>query len=239
MRLHSPTMSNKESRNNGKVMIPEPTVRRLPWYLAHVRMLASQGIAHVSSTQIASVINVDSSQIAKDLSFLNIKGKTRIGYDVSQLKTELEAFLGFTGMHRAVMVGTGSLGSALMQDRGLMQYGLHIVAGFDVDDAVVGTSIAGTPVYHLSQLPQLQQQLDVSIAVLAVPAEQAQRAADDIIAAGVKAIWNFTPFRIKAPAHIVIQNTSIYAHLALIYNRLGQSQKARPVRVNKNATPTD
>ena len=113
-----------------KGLLPEPTLRRLPWYLAYVNMLRSQNIEHVSSTQISKEINVDASQIAKDLSFLNIKGKTRIGYQVENLATELSNFLGFHEVHSAFMIGVGSLGSALIQDSGLMQYGLRIVCLF-------------------------------------------------------------------------------------------------------------
>ncbi len=213
-----------EVKNTGRVVLPEPTLRRLPWYLAYVRMLDNQHIEYVSSTQIAKEINVDASQIAKDLSFLNIKGKTRIGYEVHSLVRELVDFLGFKRKHNAFMIGAGSLGAALMQDVGLSQYGLNIVAGFDINPELVGTSICGIPVYGLGELHRCQQQLNVSIAVLAVPVEHAQEAANTAIESGLKAIWNFTPYRIKAPSDIVIQNTSIYSHLALMYYRMEEKK---------------
>ena len=122
------------------IQLPEPTLRRLPWYLAYVNMLRTQNVEYVSSTQISRQINVDASQIAKDLSFLNIKGKTRIGYQVENLAVTLSNFLGFHNDHTAFIIGTGSLGSALIQDSGLMQYGLHIVAGFDVNPDIAKTS---------------------------------------------------------------------------------------------------
>lgn len=209
-----------DDKNITKLILPEPTLRRLPWYLAYVNLLHSQNVEYVSSTQISNEINVDASQIAKDLSFINIKGKTRIGYEVSQLVSELADFLGFTSEHRAFMIGVGSLGGALMQDSGLSQYGLNIVAGFDVNPQLIGTSICGVPVFSMDELAARQKEFATEIAVLAVPVEHAQDATDKIIAGGMKAIWNFTPFRIKAGDDIVIQNTSIYAHLALIYNRM-------------------
>ncbi len=211
-----------ELRNIPKVILPEPTLRRLPWYLAYVQLLDRRHIEFVSSTQIAKEIGVDASQIAKDLSFLNIKGKTRIGYEVRTLVHELVDFLGFKRKHTAFMVGVGSLGAALVQDRGLAQYGLNIVAGFDIDKDLTGKSIGGVPVYDISELAKRQKEYGVNIAVMAVPVEHAQEAADMIISSGLKAIWNFTPYRIKAPASIVIQNTSIYAHLALMYNRIDE-----------------
>lgn len=215
----------KMTKNNeNRAILPEPTIRRLPWYLSYVRMLDNLHVEYVSSTQISKELNVQSSQIAKDLSFLNIRGKTRIGYEVHSLVEELEDFLGFNGSHDAVVIGTGSLGTALMQDRGLEHYGLNIVAGFDVRHEVIGHDIGGLPVYDISELDSWQREHGVSIAILTVPVEHAQETADLAIASGMKALWNFTPYRIKAPDDVVIANTSIYAHLAIIYNRMHGNQ---------------
>ena len=160
--------------------VPEPTLRRLPWYLAFVKLMKGKGEAFISSTQIAKEINVDPSQVAKDLSFVNISGKTRVGYDINALVDVLEDFLGFTSQHKAFLFGVGSLGASLLHDTGLSQYGLEIT----------------------------------------VPVEKAQEVTDRIIEGGIKALWNFTPFRIRVPEHIVVQNTSMYAHLAVMFNRL-------------------
>ena len=208
------------AKNENQIILPEPTIRRLPWYLSYVRMLDNLHVEYVSSTQISKELNVQSSQIAKDLSFLNIRGKTRIGYEVHSLVEELEGFLGFNRQHDAVVIGTGSLGTALMQDRGLENYGLNIVAGFDVRSEVIGHRVGGLPVYDISELAAWQREHRVSIAILTVPVERAQEAAVLAIASGMTALWNFTPYRIKAPSHVVIANTSIYAHLAIIYNRM-------------------
>lgn len=202
-------------------MVPEPTLRRLPWYLAYVSLLRAENVEYVSSTQISKVLNVDPSNIAKDLSFLSIKGKTRIGYEVALLERELEDFLGFKKGHNAVMIGVGSLGAALIQDSGLSHYGLNIVAGFDINPEIVGTTICDVPIFDISELTARRSELNAEIGIVAVPVDKAQQVADIMIAAGIKALWNFTPFRIKAPDDVVIQNTSIYAHLAVMYNRLG------------------
>jgi redox-sensing transcriptional repressor len=186
-------------------------------------MLENLHVEYVSSTQISKELNVQSSQIAKDLSFLNIRGKTRIGYEVRSLVTELEDFLGFNQHHDAVVIGTGSLGTALMQDHGLEHYGLNIVAGFDVRDEVIGKQLGGIPVFSISELESWQTSHRIPIAILTVPVERAQEVADLAIASGVTALWNFTPYRIKVPRNIVLQNTSIYADLALMYNRMEQN----------------
>ena len=200
--------------------VPEPTLRRLPWYLAYAKLVLKNGEMYLSSTQIAKNIAVDASMVAKDLSYVNISGRTRVGYDVKQLVDVLEEFLGFTNTHKAFLFGVGSLGGALMHDNGLEQFGLQIVAGFDVKYQLAGTSINHVPIHHIDRFLELQRQTGVNIGVLTVPVEKAQEVAEQMIAGGIKAIWTFTPYRIRVPEHIIVQNTSIYAHLAVMFNRL-------------------
>lgn len=215
-------MSNEEDKQDWNV--PEPTLRRLPWYLAFVKLLKQRGENFVSSTQIAKEISVDSSKVAKDLSFVNITGKTRVGYEIDTLVEVLEDFLGFTTSHRAFLFGVGSLGAALLQDTGLNQYGLEVVAGFDVREELAGKVINGIPVFHLRDFPQKQKEFGATIGIITVPVDKAQEVTDHIIAGGIRALWNFTPFRIRVPEDVVVQNTSMYAHLAVMFNRLNSIQ---------------
>ncbi|MCM1522269.1 MAG: redox-sensing transcriptional repressor Rex [Muribaculaceae bacterium] len=208
--------------NEKRPSVPEPAIGRLPWYLACVSKMRADGVEYASSTAISQQLNVDASQIAKDLSYLNIKGKTRIGYDVAQLEEGLNDFLGFHRRHKAVMMGVGSLGRALITDSGLSRYGLEIVAGFDIDPAVTGKEIENVPVYDIGRLEELREELGAGIAIIAVPAPAAAEVARLCIGAGIKALWNFTPFHIKAEPDVIIQNTSIYAHLAVMYNRMNE-----------------
>lgn len=203
--------------------IPEPALRRLPWYLAYIKLLKKKGQTHVSSTQIAKKINVSSTQIAKDLSYVNVSGKTRVGYELGVLIEVLENFLGFTSQHRAVVLGVGSLGAALLSDSGLEQYGLKIFAGFDIDENIVGTTINNIPVFDVSEFEMRKKDLNADIGILTVPPDIAQETADFLIQNGIAAIWNFTPFRIRVPENIVLQNTSLYAHLAVMFNRLSMN----------------
>lgn len=211
---------NRNMNEHSGIILPEPTLRRLPWYLAYVEILKTRGIEFVSSTQISRALSVDASQIAKDLSFLSLKGKTRIGYEVDALVESLASFLGFRMSHKAYVFGAGSLGRALMQDSGLTKYGLEIVAGFDVDPNKCGSDVAGVPIHHMDEIEDVMERNPATIAILTVPVECAQETADIAIGSGIKAIWNFTPYRVKVAEGIVMANTSIYAHLALIFNRL-------------------
>jgi len=200
--------------------IPEPTLRRLPWYLAYLKLEAGKGTEFISSTQISKAINVSASQIAKDLSLVNVAGKTRVGYDVKKLADVLEGFLGFKSVHRAFIFGVGSLGAALLQDSGLSQFGVEIRAGFDVSPEIVGKEVNGLKVYHIDDFAKMQSEMNVAIGILTVPVDKAQKVAELMVEGGIKAVWNFTPFRIRMPQNIVVQNTSIYAHLAVMFNRL-------------------
>lgn len=217
-----PVVNTKSQATNSlRELLPEPAVQRLPWYLAYVSQLRSLGVEQVSSTQISKYLNVDASQIAKDLSYLNIRGKTRIGYDVAQLEATLNDFLCFHKPHRAVIFGVGSLGAALISDVGLERYGLEIVAGFDIDSR---QRIGDTPVYGISEVDERVAQLKAEIGILTVPHNVAQQVADLAVAAGIKALWNFTPHRLQRRPGVVIQDTSIYSHLAVMYNRLEQQR---------------
>ncbi len=200
--------------------IPEPALRRLPWYLSYVKLLKSQGESIVSSTQIAKKIDVSASQIAKDLSYVDINGKTRVGYEIDELINVLETFLGFTNSHKAVVFGVGSLGAALLSDSGLEQYGLKIIAGFDVKESIVNKRIHHIPVFHSNEFIERNKTIKAEVGVLTVPPGYAQEVSEYMIRGGVKGIWNFTPFRIRVPEGIVLQNTSLYAHLAVMFNRL-------------------
>ncbi|MDR0371782.1 MAG: redox-sensing transcriptional repressor Rex [Prevotellaceae bacterium] len=205
-----------------KFNVPEPTLRRLPWYLAYAQLIQREGEQYLSSTQIAKNLSVDASRVAKDLSYVKISGRTRVGYEVNELVRVLNAFLGFSNRHKAFLFGVGNLGGALMHDNGLAQFGLEIIAGFDAKYELTGTSINHIPIHHIHRFAELQKQMNVSVGILTVPVERAQGVADMLVEGGIKAVWNFTPFRIRVSEDVVVQNTSIYANLAVMFNRLNE-----------------
>ena len=136
--------SKDEKKRNG--IIPEPTLRRLPWYLSFVKLLQTEGHKYVSSPRIASGVGVDAALVAKDLSYVELQGRTRVGYETEALINYLEEFLGFTKRHQAFLIGVGSLGSGLLSDKGLRQFGREVTAGFDVAEDIRGTEVSGIPV---------------------------------------------------------------------------------------------
>lgn len=201
--------------------VPEPALRRMPCYLAYLKLEHRRGSQYVSSTLIARDNGVDPTQVTKDLSYTGITGKTRVGYEVEPLINALEDFLGFKVMDKAYLFGAGSLGTALLYDHGLVQYGLKITEAFDVDEKVIGNQVNDVIVHHVDEFKQKNNK-SVKIGILTVPAENAQDVAEMMIENGIRAIWNFTPVRISVPDHVVVQNTSLYAHLAVMFNRLNE-----------------
>jgi len=200
-------------------LVPEPTLRRMPCYLTYLKLAQQNGAKIVSSTQIGHDMGVDPTQVTKDLSYTCIVGKTRVGYEVEPLIEALETFLRFNTMDSGYLFGAGSLGTALLLDHGLTQFGFQIEAAFDVNPDKIGLNIGGTKIYHIDDFSRVKKN-EVKIGILTVPVEHAQEVADIMVANGIEAIWNFTSVRIKVPETIFVQNTSIYAHLAVIFNRL-------------------
>ncbi len=212
-------MSKIKPTDRKSVIVPEPALRRMPCYLAYLKLASRDGKEFISSTHIARDMGVDPTQVTKDLSYTSIIGKTRVGYEVEPLIDELENFLRFNTIDEGYLFGAGSLGTALLHDHGLHQYGFRIVAAFDVNPDVVGKNIGGVPIHHIDDFERVKQD-NVRIGILTVPVEYAQGVTELMVAGGIKAVWNFTPVRIKVPDDIVVQNTSLYAHLAVMFNRL-------------------
>ena len=151
---------------NKSKIVPVPVLRRMPTYLSFVKTLQKQGEKHVSSTRIAEYMGIDATQVTKDLSHTAISGKTRVGYEVDSFVEVLERFLGFNEVSNAFLVGAGSLGSALLQDKGLRNFGLNILKAFDVDPAKVGTRVNDVEILHLDRFRGMPAACDVAIGVV-------------------------------------------------------------------------
>ncbi|HMM12659.1 MAG TPA: redox-sensing transcriptional repressor Rex [Bacteroidales bacterium] len=204
--------------------VPEPTVRRMPGYLNLLREMLRREEQFVTAPAIAKLLHLDATQVVKDLSYTGISGKPRVGYLVTELVVALEDFLGYNRTHEAFLVGAGYLGSALIQYQGFRESGLKIVAAFDIDKRKVGTELAGVPVFHLDKFRDLASRLHITIGILTTPASAAQPIADLMVGWGIRAIWNFAPIPLIVPEHVIVQDTHIYANLAVILNKLKQAQ---------------
>ncbi len=193
-----------------------PSIRRLPTYLRVLRQFEEAGRDIVSSNHIAAVLRLDPVQVRKDLAITGIIGKPKVGYFVPTLIKAIEEFLGWDNSCEAFLVGAGNLGSALLGYAGFKDHGLNIVAAFDADPAKVGTEIADKFVLPLEKLANLAKRMHITTGIITVPESTAQRIADMMVAAGITAIWNFSPVRIDVPESVVVQNEDLAGGLAVL-----------------------
>lgn len=213
-------MAIHDNNNHTAGHVPMPTLRRLPGYLNYFKSLKINNVEYVSSSRIASVFKMDATLVTKDLSYTGIKGRTKVGYYVDQLVERISSFLDFDACEKAFLFGVGNLGRALINYEGLNQYGMQIIAGFDVDPKLVNTNISGVKIHLLDTFRDLSQTTDARIAIITTPGSSAQEIADLVVAWGIRAIWNFTPQSIKVPEYVIVENTSVYADLAVLLHRL-------------------
>lgn len=171
--------------------------------------MQDEGKDVVSSPQIAELLNIDDSQVRKDMKLLGKTGKTKVGYNVAEMKQLIEKALGFSKTKDAFVVGAGNLGLAIAKYEDFKYYGFNIIAMFDNDPLKINLTYNEKQVYHISKLPDLAKEKGVEIAVLTVPRKFAQETADILVEAGIKYIWNFTPTVLKIPNNIHVWNENL------------------------------
>ncbi len=205
--------------------ISKSTLKRLPVYLAYLKSLPEDGPVHISATALAAALGMGEVQVRKDLALVSSGGRPKIGYLRESLAQDIERYLGYGNNKDAVLVGAGKLGRALLGYSGFAEYGLNIVAAFDSDDALIGTSKSGKPIMHLSRLESFCRMHNIRIGIITVPAEHAQAVCDQLIANGILAIWNFAPKHLDVPENILVQSENMAASLALLSKHLCEMEK--------------
>ena len=205
-----------------KIKIPAvPSIRRLPSYLHIIRQAQAENNPYLSGTVIAEELHLEPIQVRKDLAITGIIGKPKKGYPVAELIAAIEHFLRWDTLQKAVLIGAGNLGTALTGYQGFKDHGLEICAAFDIDKRKVGKQIHGIPIFAMNELGQQIKALQPALAILTAPSPSAQEIADQLIEAGIDAIWNFTNVKIKVPDHVLVQQedlTSGYALLGVMMN---------------------
>ena len=202
--------------------ISKATLKRLPTYLSYLKSMPADAPANISATALAAGLNMGEVQVRKDLALVSSGGRPKIGYNRERLIADIESFLGYGDTNDAVLIGAGKLGRALLGYSGFAEYGLNIVAAFDSNDAIIGTSKSGKPIMHLSRLAETCRRFKVKIGIITVPAEHAQAVCDLLIENGIMAIWNFAPKYLTVPDNILVQNENMAASLALLSKHLNE-----------------
>jgi redox-sensing transcriptional repressor len=196
--------------------VPEPTLARLSRYLRCLRGLAEQGIKTVSSAQMEAKLGVLSAQIRKDLSYFGEFGKPGIGYEVQHLLDRLTEIMQLDREQRAVIVGAGNLGSALVGYSGFASSAFRIVGIFDSNFSKIGRMLWDLEIQDAERLPEINRELQASIGIIAVPAAAAQHVADLLIASGICAILNFAPIHLNVPDHVTARNVDFLRELEIL-----------------------
>ena len=199
--------------------ISDKVINRLTLYHCILDDYIEGNVEFISSKQIASLLNIDDSQVRKDINLLNNSGKCRVGYIVKELKKSIEDTLGFAKTKNAFIVGAGNLGMALAKYDNFTNYGLNIVALFDNDKKKIGGTVNYKLILDVAKLPNIAKKSNVEIAILTVPKLYAQQTADYLVKADIKYIWNFTPVVLKVPNDVQVWNENLMGNfLQFTYN---------------------
>ncbi|MCK9557839.1 MAG: redox-sensing transcriptional repressor Rex [Candidatus Cloacimonetes bacterium] len=202
--------------------IPLLTLKRLPKYLEALYKFKRAGLKMVSATKIAVFTDVHMTQVRKDLSFTGVVGTPKIGHNIEQLIIAIESCLNWNDISSCFLVGVGHLGKALMGYQELTKKGLRIIAAFDKSAELAGTYYQGIPIHSMDKFSNLLSRLHVHIGILTVPGEAAQDIADQMVANGVLAIWNFTPAKLSLPEDIIVENVDMSSSLAVLSRRIAE-----------------
>lgn len=206
--------------------ISKSVLKRLPGYVTYLRSIPDGGSPYISATALANALGMGEVQVRKDLAMVSDGGRPKIGYLRENLIEDIEQFLGYDNTTDAVLIGAGKLGQALLGYSGFEAYGLNILAAFDANPVTDATD-EGKPIYHISQLDSFCRANKVLMGIITVPAKYAQEVCDQLIACGIKAVWNFASTHLEVPDNILVQNENMATSLAVLSMHLQAHMKEK------------
>ena len=195
--------------------ISKSVLKRLPGYLSYLKGMPENSPTHISATALDNALGMGEVQVRKDLAMVSDGGRPKIGYLREALIDDIEQFLGYDNTTDAVLIGAGKLGQALLDYKGFQEFGLNILAAFDVEPKMDITE-GGKPVYPVEQLESFCKKNKILMGIITVPGDYAQGVADRLVGCGIKAIWNFAPTHLEVPAHILVQHENMATSLAVL-----------------------
>ena len=201
-----------------KNSISKATLGRLPYYLQHLRTVVKNNDKYISATSIAKILALGEVQVRKDLNSVSGAGKPKIGYEVEELIKSIENVLGYDNLTNAVLVGAGQLGKALLNYEGFEEFGVRIMAGFDIE-AKKQTSNQ-KQILPMEEFSIFCKENNIKIGIISVNKESSQQICDLMIENGISAIWNFSPLKLNVPEGILLQQENLALSLAHLNNQL-------------------
>jgi redox-sensing transcriptional repressor len=181
---------------------------RLSRYLQVLTQAKKMGKSRISSQEISDYTNINATQIRRDLSAFGKFGKRGVGYNIDSLLGEIRTILRTQGQHNIALIGAGRLGQAIASSPIFGEHGINIAAVFDTDPEKVGRSIGHVQVTEYGQLPEVVRDKNIIVGVLAVPAESAQQAANDLVDAGVKIVFNYSEALLDVPSDVQVHTSN-------------------------------
>lgn len=209
------------------IKVSKKLLNRLPGYLNHLKSLPQES-ENVSAASIARALGLGEVQVRKDLAKISSTGRRRTGRCRERLIRDIEEYLDFATETGTIIIGTGKLGSALLDYDGFDEAGLNVMAGFDLQPTRE-QSEQGKPIYPMTRLETFCKRYEVRIGIIAVPAENAQDVCDSLIACGVEAIWNFAPVRLRVPEHTIVKNENLALSLTALRMELKRHEDQTPM----------
>ena len=209
-----------------KIYISKNSLKRIPFYMEYLKKKKEEGLIYISSTSIAKGLSLNDVQVRKDLSLVSLNGgKPKVGYVIEELIQDIELFLGLKNNNKSILVGVGSLGSALLCYKGFEEYGLEIVGAFDSSLQKIGTKIGNHEIISIEEVEDFCKKNEIHIGIITVPSVSAQAVCDIMIKAGIKAIWNFAPTKLTVTDDILVQNENMASSLAILSRHLNNKMK--------------
>ena len=190
-----------------KRYVSNNVIRRIPRYLRKLEELQADGFTRISSAEFGKMLGLTPSQIRQDLSHFGEFGQQGYGYDIDHLSNELRKVVGMDQGYKAILVGVGNIGRALIDKFSFNEWGIHLECAFDIDRSIIGTECNGVQILHTNTLENYLLRNPIDIAVLCVPSGEAIQMARRLTENGIEAIWNFTNVEIVEPySHILVEN---------------------------------
>ena len=190
-----------------RVKVSNNVIRRLPRYLRKLDELQENGINRISSFELGQQLGLTPSQIRQDFSCFGEFGQQGYGYNVSGLREQIASILGMDRGYRAILVGVGNIGHALMDNFSFADCGVELAAAFDIKESLIGTEFKGVPILSEAEMENYLKNNDIALAVLCVPKEVAVNVTKILTENGIEAIWNFTNMELTEPnSPIIVEN---------------------------------
>ena len=218
-----------------RVKVSNNVIRRLPRYLRKLDELQENGISRISSFELGQQLGLTPSQIRQDFSCFGEFGQQGYGYNVSGLREQIASILGMDRGYRAILVGVGNIGHALMDNFSFAECGVELAAAFDIKESLIGTEFKGVPILAETQLEEYLKTPDIAVAVLCVPKEVAVGVTKILTDNGIEAIWNFTNMELTEPnSPIIVENVHFSDSLLSLSYFVSERLDERAAEASRN-----